>query len=99
MGSSFGIIRRLDIEQCLLKPLMPGQIRLGLEDSDGWNPARSTVGRGKMRPSERCGESVPLQVPFCSLVTDPAETPGLSYCSLSSTSLVARQKISLFLIV
>lgn len=32
---------------------MPGQIRLGLEDSDGWNPARSTVGRGKMRPSER----------------------------------------------
>lgn len=78
---------------------MCGQRRLGLEHSDGWNPARATAGRGKMRSCEGCGEPVPLQVPFHSLVTDPAATPVMSHCSLSSTSLVARQKTSLFLVV
>lgn len=84
MGSSSGTIWRL--EQCPFIPLMSGQTRPGLEDSDGWNPARATVSRGTMRPSEGCGEPVPLQVPFCALGTDPAETPVMSYCSLSSTS-------------
>ena len=44
-----GIIKGVNIEQCLFIPLVSGQIRLGLEDSDGWNPARTTLGTGKIR--------------------------------------------------
>lgn len=52
-----GIIKGLNVEQCLFILLFSGEIRLGLEDSDGWSPARTTLGRGTIRWSEGSGES------------------------------------------
>lgn len=84
------IIKGLNIEQCLFIPLVSGQIRLGLEDSDGWNPARTVLGRGKIWWSEGSGESSPFAGALLFTSDSPCRNISYILLSLSSTSLVGK---------
>jgi len=55
-----GIVKGLNVEQYVFVPIVSGQIRLGLKDSDLWSPARTTLGRAKGRWSEGSRGSVPF---------------------------------------